>query len=230
VGQGLTVLSKVFVITLVLVLGCLVVPAAIARRRGAGGSGGAVWDVAYVSCLGLGFLLIEVALIQKLALYLGQPTYTLAVVLSVLLLTSGAGAHLFPDRLASAGSRGLAWFLAFAVALAAGVGFSVGPVLEALLGTPPFVRALAAAVLIAPLGLVLGAPFPTGLTAVAGRAPDRVAWLWAVNSATSVLGSVVATIVSLHAGVTATFVAGLSAYSLAAVFSLPVARVPTGAE
>jgi hypothetical protein len=181
VGQGLTVLSKVFAVTLALVLGCLVVPSAIARRRGTASTAGAAFDVAYVSCLGLGFLLIEVAFIQKLSLYLGQPTYTLAVVLSVLLFTSGVGAHLIPRRLASARPRGLAWFLAFTVALVGGIASSVGPILGALLGAPSFVRALAAAILIAPVGLVLGAPFPTGLTAVAVRAPDRIAWLWAVN-------------------------------------------------
>ena len=229
-GQGLTVLSKIFVITLLLVLGCLVVPAAVAKRRAAVGSGAAAWDVAYVSCLGLGFLLIEVAFIQKLSLYLGQPTYTLAVVLSVLLLTSGLGAHLLPRRLASLSHGGLAWFLAFTVLVVALVGVCIGPALGRLLGAPPFVRAVAAAVLIAPVGLLLGAPFPTGLGVVASRAPDRIAWLWAVNSATSVLGSVVATIVSLHAGVSATFAAGLGAYVLAAALALPVARLHTEAK
>lgn len=222
-GEGLTVLSKVLVVTVLLVAACLLVPAWITRRRARERGRPAAWDVAYVTCLGLGFLFVEIAFIQRISLYLGQPTYTLAVVLSVLLLTSGAGARLLPRRIARR-RRGLTAFLALATAVLALAGVCVRPALEAVLGAPPLVRALVSAAVVAPVGFVLGAPFPAGVGAVAGEAPDRVAWLWAVNSATSVLGSVLATFISLHAGIGMTFLAGLLAYLTATVLSVPITR------
>ena len=99
--------------------------------------------------------------------------------------------------------------------------FCSGPIDSVLIATPimhasgltcqliPALLAGWTAVLLAPLGLALGAPFPAGLSAVSERAGTRIPWLWAVNSATSVLGSVLATLVSIHLGIAATLVACL---------------------
>lgn len=180
-------------------------------------------DLAYVSCLGLGFMFVEIGLIQRVSLYLGNPTYTLAIVLAVILLAGGLGSRTLPRVLGGGASRLAAAILAVAVLVI--VLRSLAPrVLGAFLGAPPVARAALCAGLIAPLGFLLGAPFPAGLASVAARAPGRVPWLWAVNSATSVLGSVVATIVSLHAGIDASLAVGASLYAVAAWLALVVGR------
>jgi hypothetical protein len=218
-GDGLIVLSKILAVTLLMVLACLVVPVVVARAELRPGGGPVSTDLAYVACLGTGFMFVEIGLIHRLSLYLGNPTYTLAVVLSVILLSGGVGSRFLPRRLARGG---LPAALAGTAVLVLLLRFALPRVLGLTLGAAPVLRALVCAALVVPLGLLLGAPYPAGLAAVAARAPGRVPWLWAVNSATSVLGSVLATIVSLHAGIDASLAVGAGLYVLAALLALGV--------
>jgi SAM-dependent methyltransferase len=222
-GNGLAILAKVVLIALVLVGAFLLVPFVVGRRELGAGGGAPGWDLAYVSGLGLGFMFLEIALIMRLSLYLGHPTATLSVVLLVLLVMSGLGSRVLGRGGERAGTR-------LRVALAALVGyalvftFALGGVLHATENWPAFGRSLLVALTLAPLGFLLGAPFPSGLRAVADRATTRIPWLWSVNSATSVLGSVFATLLALHVGVSATLATGAAFY--AAVFALSFKVVP----
>ncbi|MDD5308712.1 MAG: hypothetical protein PHU25_15450 [Deltaproteobacteria bacterium] len=222
--SSLFVLSRVAAIAVVMVILFLAIPMFFGARQIRGGSGSVAADLGYVACLGMGFMLVEIGMIQKLSLYLGRPTHTLAVVLLCLLVSGGLG-----SRLAGAGHPGtrrrrLAATLAILVCFLgvvwlSGLGHAI---LDATVAWPIWARSCLAGGLLVPLGLVLGGPFPTGLSAVAERAPSRIPWLWSVNSATSVLGSVLATLVSLHAGITATLWVGTAIYALALVFGLRV--------
>jgi hypothetical protein len=205
-----------------LVLACLIVPVVVARAELRRGGGNVSTDLAYVACLGTGFMFVEIGLIHRLSLYLGNPTYTLAVVLSVILLSGGVGSRFLPRRLARGGAERLAAALAGTAVLVLLLRSALPRVLGLTLGATPVFRALVCAALVVPLGLLLGAPYPAGLAAVAVRAPGRVPWLWAVNSATSVLGSVLATIVSLHAGIDASLAVGAGLYALSALLALRV--------
>jgi hypothetical protein len=82
-----------------------------------------------------------------------------------------------------------------------------------------------AALLIAPVGLLLGAPLPSALVRVASHAPERIPWLWSVNGATSVLGSILATLTALHGGLRLTLLLGAIAYAVALALSLRVVVV-----
>lgn len=222
-GNGLAILAKVVLIALVLVGAFLAVPFVVGRRALGAGAGAPGWDLGYVSGLGLGFMLIEIALIMRLSLYLGHPTATLSVVLLVLLVMSGVGSRVLGRGGERAGTR-----LRIAVALLVGgtlaFAFTLGRVLHATESWPSIARSLVAAALLAPLGFLLGAPFPSGLRAVADRAKTRIPWLWSVNSATSVLGSVLATLLALHAGARTTLAAGAVVYAV--VFALSFKVVP----
>jgi hypothetical protein len=223
-GNGLVVLAKVLLVSVLFVAAFLLVPLVFSRKELSLGDGRPGWDLAYVSSLGLGFMFVEIALVQRFTLYLGHPTYTLAVVLLVVLMGGGLGSRWLGGSGAQGGRRRLATLLA-AIVVAILVVRVVAPhVFAATLAWPIAARAVVAAVLLGPIGFLLGVPYPMGLGAVAARAPLRVPWLWAMNSATSVLGSVLATVVSLHGGIDASIGAGAGLYLCALLLAGRVMR------
>ena len=194
----------------------LLLPFVLARRALGAGGGARGWDLAYFACLGLGFMAVEIALVQKLLVYLGRPTFTLAVTLFVLLVSGAVGSRLLgrvdprrPERLTL-----LLGVLVAAIALGWQSGLA-DLILRATAAFGPGGRALCAALLVAPLGLLLGAPLPAGVRAVAARAPTRIPWLWALNAACSVLGTVAASVVAIHGGISVTLGAGAALYAAA---------------
>lgn len=140
-------------------------------------------------CLGVGFMLIEVPLIQKLALPLGYPTLSLSVILFSILLGGGAGA-LFSQKFEGERLRRHALICALGVVFVSLVfGFSSDVAGRALLSLPLVLRCVAVAALLLPLGFLLGTPFPSGLRLLA-RDERGVALAWALNGTASVLGSI----------------------------------------
>jgi hypothetical protein len=196
------------------------------RRELRSGGGAAGWDLGYVACLGLGFMFIEIALIQRFMLYIGDPTYTLSAVLFVLLTCGGIGSRWFGRLARERSPRALLFPVLAGIAVYA---LLAAPAIDLLsnatLQLSPALRATLAALAIAPAGLLLGIPFPAGLSAVSRRANSRIPWLWSINSATSVLGSILATLTSLHAGIPGSLLAGALIYACAAGLWLKVGAV-----
>jgi hypothetical protein len=179
----------------------------------------------YFAALGLGFMFYEVCLIQKLTRFLGFPTYSLTVTLFSLLSFSGVGS-LLSARYAFARRRALGWLLAGVLLLTPFYQFGLAPLTTALADAPLPARAALAALLVAPLGLCLGAFMPLGLGAVAAlsRHPrEYVAWAWAVNGFFSVVSSVLATILSMSLGFRAVLLLAACIY---AVGVLALRRIP----
>lgn len=225
-GNGLAILAKIALVALVMVGLFLLAPLVLLRRELRAGSGAAAWDLGYVACLGLGFMFIEISLIQRFMLYIGDPTYTLSAVLFVLLTCGGIGSRGFGRLARTRSPRALLPFVFAAIAayaLLAAPGIDL--LSRATLAYPPALRAALAGVAIAPAGLLLGIPFPAGLSAVSRRANTRIPWLWSINSATSVLGSILATLTSLHAGIPGSLLAGALIYACAAALWLRVGAV-----
>jgi hypothetical protein len=144
-------------------------------------------------------------------------------VLLVLLVAGGAGSRVLASGEGALRRRRLGLALGGLVLLVPVTFVAASRLFEALPGLSPLGRALGAALLLAPLGFLLGTALPAGFRAVAERAPTRIPWLWCVNSATSVLGSVLATLSSLHYGITATAMAGAALYAMALALSRRVA-------
>jgi spermidine synthase len=165
--------------------------------------------------LGLGFLGIEVALLQKFGLFLGHPNYALSVVLAALLFASGVGSLLSP-LLARApqGLQGLSLALAATVLVEH---FVVLPLLPRLVAWPFAARAALTFALVAPIGLLLGAFLPAGLEPLKAEAPAYVPWAWGVNGIFSVLAPVLAVAVSMTWGMGTLLLSALPAYLLAAL-------------
>jgi hypothetical protein len=225
-GNGLIIVSKVLVIALVLVVLFLVLPLFFGGSALSSGRGPPGWDLAYASCLGLGFMFVEIPLIQRFALELGDPTATLSVVLFVLLVSGGLGSR-FLARSDQRVARRLRTALAVVALLSLGIALFSDVLFGLARPLNKLGRTFVAALLLVPLGTLLGVALPAGFAAVARRAQARIPWLWSVNSATSVLGSIAATLLALHAGISLTLAAGAGCYALALALSFKVMDPPT---
>jgi len=222
VNLGVLVLLLVLLISLVAVAAFLILPLALrSRLRTVRHS---PVPLLYFVAVGLGYILVEIAFIQRFVLFLGHPTYALTVVIFLLMLSSGAGSlfsRLWLPR------TNLCWvpLVLVIVTLLAHV-FLLPSRLAALVGLHFGYRLLVSGVVLVPLGFVMGMPFPTGLRALAAlpatEAPveqsDRdnaVEWAWALNAAASVLGSALAMVIAIQFGLTVTLACGAAAYLLA---------------
>ena len=222
VNLGVLVLLLVLLISLVAVAAFLILPLALrSRLRTVRHS---PVPLLYFVAVGLGYILVEIAFIQRFVLFLGHPTYALTVVIFLLMLSSGAGSlfsRLWLPR------TNLCWVLLVLVivTLLAHV-FLLPSRLAALVGLHFGYRLLVSGVLLVPLGFVMGMPFPTGLRALAALSAtefpveqsDRdnaVEWAWAMNAAASVLGSALAMVIAIQFGLTVTLACGAAAYLLA---------------
>lgn len=174
----------------------------------------------YFACLGVGFMLIEIPLMQKLILVLGHPTLALTVVLAALLLGGGVGSGV-SQRLTFFGLLGPCFVVAVIVRLCGVIPF------DALLphALTNRIGLIAAGCLV--FGMFLGTPFPLGLRALSQRRPDDIPWMWGVNGLTSVLGSLLAAIGAKFYGFQAVFLGGAACYLLAGLLGFALLRTPT---
>jgi hypothetical protein len=229
VNLGVVVLGMVFAISLAAVCAFLLIPMLVA-----GGRGQRTLPLLYFIAVGLGYILVEIAFIQRFVLFLGHPTYALTVVIFLLLLSSGAGSLLSRRWLSTTGR---AW-IPLLVLMAAIVAYTwkLSALLLWLIGLPFLLKLVVSAAVLVPLGLAMGMPFPTGLRALAHIAESELAasdaetaapgcpaassdnaveWAWAMNAAASVLGSVLAMMIAIRFGLNTTLACGGMAYALA---------------
>ena len=190
---NLAVLAQAAVIALLVLL----VPL-LAGRRLQAAQFGVGRAIAYFAALGLGFLFIEIFAIDRAAFYLGDRTSAFALVLTVMLIGSGIGS-LFADRFANRPWRG------FALAATVIVGWSVltllllQPAMLATLGWPWWVRGLLVLLVMLPVSVALGLPFPLGLQRTA-QSGGFLPWAWALNGAFSVVATPLANLIVLQFG------------------------------
>ena len=225
VNLGVLILLLVLIISVAAVLAFLVLPLVL--------RGGRVRQsplpLLYFIAVGLGYILVEIAFIQRFVLFLGHPTYALTVVIFLLMISSGAGS-LFSRRWLPRSQMGWIPLLAVLAILTLYVFFLPGR-LAGWVGLAFEYRLLVSAVFLVPLGFLMGMPFPTGLRALAafpapefptetGQAENAVEWAWAMNAAASVLGSVSAMVIAIQFGLTVTLACGAIAYVLA-LFLVP---------
>jgi hypothetical protein len=219
VNLGVLVLLLVLVISTIAVLLFLILP--LLLKTGPGRQSPV--PLLYFVAVGLGYILVEIAFIQRFVLFLGHPTYALTVVIFLLMLSSGAGSLFSRVWLPRAEMGWMPLILVVAVLLA-DVLFLPSR-LAALVGLAFGYRLLVSAILLVPLGFVMGMPFPTGLRALSAQGTSQfgksdpsdnsVEWAWAMNAAASVLGSVLAMVIAIQFGLTSTLACGAAAYLLA---------------
>jgi len=164
----------------------------------------------YFIFIGVGYILIQVALVQRFVLFLGHPTYALTVIIFSMLLASGLGSY-FSRRIAAGSDARLGVVLGLAAVLVAALAALTGR-LEAGIGWPLGARFLASIVLIAPPAFLMGIPFPCGLRRLERRHAPSVRWAWSLNAAASVMGSVAAVALGIYLGLRETLLVGGAMY------------------
>ena len=176
-------------------------------------------SIVYFASLGTGFIAVELALLQHLTLLLGHPIFTLSILLFTLLASGGLGSAYGGTRKLSAVCLGVA-------ALAATYALALPRVVPALLPLPLAGRIAVAVVLIAPLGFLMGMPFPRGL-ARTGQGPfPAPPFYWGLNGLFSVVGSIATMLVAVMLGFTWALLAGAALYVAAALSSRPLEAPP----
>jgi spermidine synthase len=216
-GSGYLIVVGLAVVVSILSLGLVLAPLVSIRRRECAGearhrtdgpSRSKVRPMIYFAGLGLGFLLVEVALVQRFILFLDHSAQAFAVVLFGLLVASGIGSALSvraPWRLC----------LGTLVALISIYPLLLSRALPAFLGQGLAVRIPFALALLAPLGLLMGIPFPHGLRLLGATSPARLPLAWGVNGFASVMSAILAAMVALSWGFPAVFAGAAVAYTIA---------------
>ena len=211
INLGVVVLGAVLIISLIAVTLFLVLPLLVHQHGHSQHS--RLPALLYFIAVGLGYILVEISLIQRFVLFLGHPTYALTVVVFLLLLSSGGGSVMARRWISGFGR--LRVLLAAIVAVILIHVLLLPWLLSAAVGLPFFLKLIVSAVILVPLGFLMGMPFPTGLKLLAASGGSTVEWAWALNAAASVLGSVAAMVIAIHFGLTVTLACAGVAYLLA---------------
>lgn len=226
--SGYLILLTVLVVAVVLSLLLILAPLALLRnpQHRAGERILRLQVVAYFFLVGVAFLLIEIACIQKCVLFLDHPVYAVSTVIATFLVFGGLGS-LAAQRRAShpAPERLVRWAIAGIAAICLGYLLLLGKVftLAGDLCLPG--RIVVAATVLGPLAFLMGMPFPLALSHLAGRAAHLVPWAWGINGCGSVISSMLATLLAIHFGFNVVLVTAMLFY-LAVAWCFPVASPP----
>ncbi|MEJ5364099.1 MAG: SAM-dependent methyltransferase [Desulfosoma sp.] len=222
---GVPVLAATLVQALAAAVLLILAPLGILRRRRLQGEAIPAWKTAaYFGGLGLAFLFVETAAIQKNVLLLGHPVYGFAGTVASFLLWAGLGSLAAPrwahrmERVRFLPCRNVLSVTAVCAGLAGlAYGWGWSWAVSRLLSFPDAVRWAGAVLCAAPAAFWMGMPFPLGLRALSGRRPELVPWAWAINGCASVLSALLAALAAVTWGFSALFAAAALFYLLAAL-------------
>ncbi len=170
----------------------------------------------YVGLLGIGFMLVEIGLMQRTMLLLGNPTHTLAMFVGALLLGGAVGSVLTQRQAQEKLCDWAAMACALVAAASAVLGLFISPIVNVLHELPFALRAFSLFALTFALGIPMGMPFPSAMRLAPILWAVSVAYLWGVNGVTSVVGSVGAVLIGKLFGYSKAIIAGAVCYLLAA--------------
>jgi hypothetical protein len=221
-------------LALIILLGSLVTVTALSalfiiyplyRHGSAPQPGGRARIFTYFAALGLGFILIEIAMIQKLTIFLGGPTYSMAITLFTILLASGIGSFLSRNWSARP-FRLLAVVIPLLILVVIVEAYLINRAIPSFMHLSHPLRALTAVALTAPLGILMGMPFPAGLRHVDNYRRELNPWAWGVNACATVMGAVLCILISSSLGFTIALLTGAAVYLVGwATFALLRPRV-----
>jgi spermidine synthase len=210
-------LLVLFLIAVILVVAVLLIPLRGAVHQV--GSRLVTFGTLYFALIGMGFMLIEIGLLQRLSIFLGHPVYSLSVLLSTLILSTGIGSFLSEKLVLGSSVRLTIWGV-IAGGYALSLSFVLAPLFDALSAAELGTRIIACVAVIAPGGILLGFGFPTGMRLVSAIDAKPTPWFWGINGAAGVLASIVGVTLSLALGIGATLVLGSLCYFLLIPISL----------
>jgi hypothetical protein len=200
-----------FLISLGLVMATIVIPLRpaiedVGRRLVFGGT-------LYFLLIGMGFMAVEIGLLQRMSVFLGHPIYSLSVLLFTLILATGIGSLLSDKFVLDCRWKFGAWALITGLYIIS-LPFWLPGLLLTFGGSLLFTRALACVATIVPAGLMMGFGFPTGMRLIAAVDRRPTPWFWGINGAAGVLASIAAIAISIAFGISVTLTIGAVCYFL----------------
>ena len=186
---------------------------------------GFLFSVLYFSSIGLGFMLVQIAFMQRFSVYLGHPTHSVVIILFSMILATGLGSFL-SDRLPVERSKVIVFLFPIAIGGALLLEMkSLQPLIDSTIEYGLFARASLVVAVVTPVSVLLGLCFPIGLRLVQRLSSDAMPWMWGVNGACGVLGAVLAVGISMWAGITASLFAASLLYFSIALYALILASL-----
>ena len=185
---------------------------AAAKKKAKGKKGLDLFLPVYFPLLGIGYMLVEVSLIQKFLLFLGYPSLVFSVVLFSLLLSSGLGSLLSDSLFRREFSKKIFLIpLIIALLIVLYIPF-LDFIIDKFITKSIFFRSLVVMTIVFPLGFLMGIPFPLGLKILKERFPEDIPLSYAVNGVASVVGSILVVVIALLMGFTQVFVMSAVVY------------------
>ena len=175
----------------------------------------------YFALIGIGFMMVEIGLLQRMTVFLGHPIYSLSVLLFSLILTTGMGSFLSEKLTLDNRTRITAWATLTGSYLVL-LPFILSQLFAAFDDATLTARVALCVLSITPAGLLLGFGFPTGMRLIAAIDPRPTPWFWGINGAAGVLASISAIAVSLALGIKTTLILGALCYFLLIPVALPL--------
>ncbi len=214
-----TAVTSLLYAVVIIVASFLVIPFAWIRRiAGERSELGIATTIPYFAALGMGFILIELALLQKLILLLGNPTTTFAILLFTLLISSGSGSFV-SSRLMRVNTRNLIAVIGGIAALGLLYVATLPSIMYSTIAQPFEVKAIVSVAVLAPIGFLMGMPMPTGMRLLKSHRPEYIPWMWAINGAFSVAGAVLAIAIGINYGSSRAMILGVLIYLVALAIS-----------
>ncbi len=177
--------------------------------------GSRISTLLYFSGLGIGYMFVEIVLIQRFLLYLGNPIYAAAVVISGMLLSSGIGS-LLTARLIKTRRHALVLFTLIVLIILLYARY-LTPLVLGTINLPQAARIVLALLLIAPAALLMGMPFPLGIRLLTGTNDAEIPWAWGINGCLSVVGTLLASVIAVEAGFAWVMIVAALAYGITCV-------------
>jgi len=215
-NKGVSSLQYFLLWIVLLVFLVIIIPLFVWKKKKTGkGFLHTIAPLTYFSFLGLGFIFIEMALMQKFILFLGHPVFALSVVLFSLLVFCGVGSR-FTERWARVEKKPLILRSIPAVVLIHIIFlFTVTPLFYSLMGLPAFIRTIISVILLLIPSFVMGMPMPLGIKYLDEDNKELIPWAWALNGSFSVLGSALVTYFAIVKGFNFAYILGIMFYLIA---------------
>ncbi len=229
--EGITMLFVLLIVSILLCVAFIFAPLLYSLKKSAVKPplGGLSVGLLFFAAIGFGYILVEIAMLQRLIIFLGHPIYSITVVIFAMLVSSGLGSlssgYITGEK--GARPRHITAALTALLVLLVAILYIQPALLKGFVMSGIYTRIAVSLLFLFPLGFLMGLPFPMGMSIAARKLKDFTPWFWAVNGATSVVSSVLSVCISISLGFTATLAAGIFCYvvasaSLLALFYLRV--------
>ena len=170
------------------------------------------WTLMYFSGLGIGYMFMEIVLIQQFILFFGNPVYAAALVIGVMLLASGAGSYYSSGLLLKRSIMQKILLMIICILLL--YSFLLSAFLQNITGFSIAIKLCISLIIIAVPSLLMGMPFPMGLRQLSGSGEKNIPWAWGINGCMSVISAALAPLLAVEAGFTSVMILAALAYAL----------------